>query len=51
MGKENPFPRDFWLILSFALLLRILFAFAVYGFPPDIACFRGWAEEAASRGL
>lgn len=51
MGGRNPFPKDFWVILFFALLLRVLFSFAVYGFPPDIACFWGWAEQAASRGL
>lgn len=43
--------RDFWIVLFSALLLRVLFAFAVYGFPPDIACFMGWANQAAETGL
>lgn len=43
--------RDLWIVFSFALLLRVLFAFAVYGFPPDMACFAGWANQAAETGL
>lgn len=34
-----------------ALFLRVLFSFTVYGFPPDIACFKGWADQAAAVGF
>lgn len=47
----SSLPRDGWVILFFALVLRVLFAFAVFGFPPDMACFSGWAKQAASAGL
>ncbi|MCS7243032.1 MAG: glycosyltransferase 87 family protein [Candidatus Caldatribacterium sp.] len=43
--------RDFWVVLFCALLLRVLFAFTVLGFPPDIACFVGWANQAVELGL
>ncbi len=47
----SSLSKDGWVILFLALVLRVLFAFAVFGFPPDIACFSGWAKQAVSAGL
>lgn len=51
MRRVLLLPRDGWILLFFALVLRILFAAAVFGFPPDMACFSGWANQAARDGL
>jgi Gpi18-like mannosyltransferase len=49
--QDLRLSRSLWVVLCVALALRLLFAFTVFGFPPDIACFEGWAKQAAEIGL
>ncbi len=51
MEKENLDRRELWVLLGVAFLIRVFFAASVYGFPPDIACFAGWAGQVARMGL
>lgn len=43
--------REIWVLLLVALAVRAAFAMVVYGFPPDMACFAGWAKQAKDVGL
>lgn len=43
--------REIWILLLVALAVRAAFAMVVYGFPPDMACFAGWAKQAKDAGL
>lgn len=51
VGVRAKLPRDLWIVLLVALGLRLVFAFVVYGYPPDIACFQGWAKHVATVGF
>lgn len=39
------------LVLGGALLIRVVLALAVYGYPNDVACWLGWADQAVSSHL
>ena len=40
--------KYFFLLLTTAIMIRVLFAGAIKGFPSDIACFQAWSEAAAA---
>ncbi|MDD3242793.1 MAG: glycosyltransferase family 39 protein [Eubacteriales bacterium] len=48
-GKKAVLPAV--LILAAAFLLRCILALAVYGYPNDIGCWLGWAEQAVQSDL
>ena len=52
MGALSVTPAAmFFVFLGAALLLRIILAPVIEGYPTDINCFKGWAWIAAEKGL
>ncbi|MCL2153945.1 MAG: glycosyltransferase 87 family protein [Oscillospiraceae bacterium] len=47
--RESPggLLRERGLIILMAIVLRLIFAMAIDGFPNDIACFKAWSQAAA----
>ncbi len=49
--KRKKIDNSFYIFLILSFIIRVLLSTKVYGFPNDIACFKGWAESAAKNGL
>ncbi|MDD4796956.1 MAG: phospholipid carrier-dependent glycosyltransferase [Eubacteriales bacterium] len=55
-GRQQPLDRKTigWqmaLLLLGALLVRVILALAVYGYPNDVACWLGWSDQAVTSNL
>ena len=47
---RRQIPETLWLILAGALLLRLLLALVVEGYPYDMSCFVAWSDKLAAAG-
>ena len=47
---RRQIPETLWLILAGALLLRLLLALLVEGYPYDMSCFVAWSDKLAASG-
>ena len=47
---RKQIPEALWLLLAGALLLRLLLALVVQGYPYDMSCFVAWSDKLAAAG-
>ena len=50
-NDDNLYAVIFGIILLIGFLVRVILAYAVAGYPNDIACWIGWSSAAADKGI
>ncbi|MCK5129524.1 MAG: phospholipid carrier-dependent glycosyltransferase [Clostridiales bacterium] len=49
--KKTDYKTTLWLIIGIGVIIRIILAMSIRGYPNDISCWLGWCNATASSGL